>query len=83
MSSWKPDVEILEERFQSLNKNEDILNNYILEHGSWLNADQVTEEKRNVDFPISGFVMDNRSLLDTLLFENLVENVKVTVTSEL
>jgi len=77
LSSWKPEVEILEERFNSLDKNEDILNTYILEHGSWLNADQVTEESRNVAFPQSGFTVDNRDLLDSLLFENLVENLAI------
>jgi hypothetical protein len=78
LSSWKPKVEILEERFNSLDKNEDILNNYILEHGSWLNADQVTVEARNVSFPKSGFTIDNRDLLETLLFENLVENLTIS-----
>jgi hypothetical protein len=77
LSSWKPKVEILEERFNSLNTNEDILNTYILEHGSWLNADQVTEESRNVKFPKSGFTVDNRDMLDALLFENLVENLVI------
>jgi hypothetical protein len=77
LSSWKPKVEILEERFNSLNTNEDILNTYILEHGSWLNADQVTVEARNVKFPKSGFTVDNRDMLDALLFENLVENLVI------
>ena len=78
LSSWKPEVEILEERFNSLDKNEDILNVFILEHGSWLNADQVGGQERNVVFPKSGFKIDNRDLLDNLLFENLVENLTIS-----
>ena len=77
LSSWKPEVEILEEMFHSLDTSEDILNTYILEHGSWLNADQVTEEARIVKFPKSGFKVDNRDLLNALLFENLVENLVI------
>ena len=77
LSSWKPEIDILEERFNSIDTNENILNTYILEHGSWLNADQVLEKAGNVKFPNSGFVVDNRSLLDALLFENLVENLVI------
>jgi len=77
LSSWKPEVEILEEMFHSLDISEDLLNTYILEHGSWLNADQVTLEARNVSFPKSGFTVDNRDMLNTLLFENLVENLVI------
>ncbi|MDG5491778.1 DUF6090 family protein [Psychroserpens sp. SPM9] len=76
LSSWKPEVEILEERFSTVDKNEDILNAYIIEHGSWLNADQVAEN-RNVNFPVSGFTVDNRDLLKVLQFENLVENLVI------
>lgn len=76
LSSWKPEVEILEERFSTVDKNEDILNTYIIEHGSWLNADQVSENE-NINFPVSGFTVDNRDLLKVLQFENLVENLVI------
>ena len=36
--------------------------------------DQNTSESRNIKFPVSGFKVQNRNLLDTLLSENLVEN---------
>ena len=78
LSSWKPEVEILEERFKTLDANEDILNAFILENGSWLNADQVGNDVRNVTFPKSGFPVDNRDLLDYLLFENLIENLVIS-----
>lgn len=77
LSSWKPEVEILEEGFITVDKNEDILNAYILEHGSWLNADQIGKNNRNVKFPESGFKVDNRNLLNALQFENLVENLVI------
>ncbi|WP_406846612.1 DUF6090 family protein [Xanthomarina sp. GH4-25] len=77
LSSWKPEVDILEERFSSLDYAEDILNTFILEHGSWLNADQIPDQGRNVEFPKSGFTVDNRGMLDALLFENLIENLTI------
>jgi hypothetical protein len=77
LSSWKPEVDILEEQFNTVDKNEDILNFYILERGSWLNADQVGTYSRNIKFPVSGFAVDNRDLLKTLQFENLVENLVI------
>lgn len=36
-------LKISEERFNSLDKNGDILNTHILQYGSWLKADQVGE----------------------------------------
>lgn len=81
LSSWKPKVEILNERFNTLSKNEGILNAYILESASWLNADEVATGNRNVKFPVSGFDVDNRILLDKLLFENQVENLVISADS--
>lgn len=78
LSSWKPKVDVLTEWFNNHDQNEDMLNKYILENGSWLNADQVTKENRNIKFPISGFDIDNRNLLGFPLFENLVENVTIS-----
>ncbi|MDO1501257.1 DUF6090 family protein [Winogradskyella maritima] len=79
LSSWKPEVDILTEQFNTVDKNEDLLNFYILERGSWLNADQADERIRNVTFPISGFKTDNRDLLGALQFENLIENLVIAV----
>ncbi|MFC7357687.1 DUF6090 family protein [Jejudonia soesokkakensis] len=81
LSSWKPEVEILEEGFITVDKNEDILNVYILKNGSWLNADQVDRNTRNIKFPPSGFKVDNRDLLKALEFENLVENLVIAADS--
>ena len=81
LSSWKPDVEILEEKFNTVDKNEGILNTYIIERASWLKADQVDNKVRNITFPKSGFSVDNRYLLEELQFENLVENVVIHADS--
>ena len=78
LSSWKPKVDVLNEKFNSMDLNEDILNKHIIEHGSWLNADQVIKMTRSINFPVSGFDVDNRNLLETLLFENLVENYVIS-----
>jgi len=74
LSSWKPSLEIMNESFTAGVENENFLNNFIIENGNWLNADQVTLVERSVVFPKSGFELDNRSLLITSKFENLVEN---------
>jgi hypothetical protein len=74
LSSWKPNLEILNEKFTGGVEGERILNNFIIENGSWLNADQITKVKRNVVFPKSGFDIDNRIFLEVSKFENLVEN---------
>jgi hypothetical protein len=78
LSSWKPKVEVLNERFKSLDLNEDLVNTYILENGSWLNADEVIDKVRSVNFPKSGFEVDNRNLLNSLHFENLIENLVIS-----
>ena len=74
LSSWKPNLEILNEKFDSGVYGENLLNSFIIENGSWLNADQITNVKRNVVLPKSGFDIDNRSLLMISEFENLIEN---------
>lgn len=74
LSSWKPNLEILNEKFVNGVEGEKILNNFIIENGSWLNADQFTKIKRSVAFPKSGFEIDNRTLLEKSEFENLIEN---------
>ena len=78
LSSWKPKVDVLNVKFNNHAQNEDLLNAYMLKNGSWLNADQVTKENRNIKLPVSGFEIDNRKLLDTLLFENLIENTVIS-----
>ena len=74
LSSWKPKLEILNEKFAGGVEGEKILNNFIIENGSWLNADQITKVKRSIAFPKSGFDIDNRTLLEKSEFENLIEN---------
>ena len=64
-------------RYQETEKNEALLNEFILKNGNWLNADQVSLVERNVTFPKSGFEKDNRVLLSSPYFENLIENVAI------
>lgn len=78
LSSWKPKIDVLSVKFYNHAQNEDLLNEYILKNGSWLNADQVSKEKRNIQLPVSGFSTDNRALLDHQFFENLVENTVIS-----
>lgn len=77
LSSWKQRIEINNEKFEAVIRSEALLNNFILEGGSWLNADQFTTQKRSVQFPTSGFNVDNRKMLEELKFENLSENYMI------
>lgn len=74
LSSWKPRLEIVNQSFAAGVEGENLVNNFIIENGSWLNADQVTLVKRSVALPESGFKIDNRSMLILSQFENLIEN---------
>lgn len=77
LSSWKPILEIAKLRHEEGNLNETYLNQYIIKNGNWLNADQVSKVNRSVKFPKSGFIFDNRQLLNEQEFENLLENVAI------
>jgi len=74
LSSWKPMVDRLQERYNELNDYQHVMNDFIIEHGCWLNADEVITIERSVQFPKSGFDKDNRDLLGYIEFENLIEN---------
>ena len=74
LSSWKPVLDYIKYREELLtNYNVDIIN-YVIEHGSWLNVDEVSESFSGFKFPKSGFDMDNRKLLEDIQFENMTEN---------
>lgn len=55
---------------------------YIVKNGSWLNANErsMHEQIREINFPKSGFEIDNNEMLKSLEFENLVENIIVNQT---
>jgi hypothetical protein len=79
LSSWKPAYDdIKDNENQTLNFSRAFVN-FVVKNGSWLNADQVsTSEKiKKYSFPKSGFVVDNRDILMSLEFENMVENLVV------
>ena len=59
---------------KSANADEFAIEKFVLKNGSWLNADDVLTHERKIDFPSSGFEIDNRDLPGSLEFENLIEN---------
>ena len=77
LATWPAIIEMVQIRYQETEKNEALLNEFILKNGNWLNADQVSLVERNVTFPESGFEKDNRVLLSSPYFENLIENVAI------
>ncbi|WP_228850942.1 DUF6090 family protein [Aegicerativicinus sediminis] len=74
LSSWKPLIDRVQARYVGLRDYQDGLINYIIEHGSWLNADAMMTFERDIEFPESGFDVDNRTMLLDLKFENMIEN---------
>ena len=74
LSSWKPALDYLEYRDELLTNYDKGIINYVIKHGSWLNADEVSTSFSGFKFPKSGFDIDNRTLLDDVQFENMVEN---------
>jgi hypothetical protein len=77
LSSWNPVLRKLKFREELLSITQNELNVLIIKKASWLNMDLVassTTTKTNA-FPISGFDIDNRNLLNELEFENIIENI--------
>ena len=77
LAVWPAVMEKVYLRFQETEDFENLLNNYIIKNGNWLNADQVSTAKRSIKLPKSGFKTDNRELLKNLEFENLIENIAI------
>ncbi len=77
LATWPAIVEVVKVQYETAEANEMLLNQFILKQGNWLNADQVSTTQRNVTFPKSGFESDNRDLLASQYFENLIENVAI------
>ena len=74
LSTWKPSLDYLEYGEELLTNYDTGIINYVMKHGSWLNADEVSNSFSGFKFPKSGFDIDNRTLLDHVQFENMVEN---------
>ncbi|WP_323789792.1 DUF6090 family protein [Psychroserpens sp.] len=82
LSSWFPTLETLHDREQIALEYNRHLVLYIIKNGSWLNADKMSTDQqiRAIDFPASGFDIDNNEMLKSSEFENFVENQIVNQT---
>jgi hypothetical protein len=84
LSTWPAVVERVKGIYEVTRYNERLLNDFVLLNGNWLNADQVIIKKnRSITFPISGFESDNRTMLNSNHFENLIENVTINLDNYL
>lgn len=84
LSTWPAVVQKVKGIYEVTRYNERLLNDFVLLNGNWLNADQViTKKNRSITFPISGFESDNRTMLNSNHFENLIENVTINLDNYL
>jgi hypothetical protein len=76
LSSWLPTLETLNDREQfALEFCKDLIR-YINVNGNWLQADEMATDELIIGtgFPKSGFENDNKNMLKSVEFENLIEN---------
>jgi len=79
LSSWKPYVESLKDKENSTLELESSGVDFVIKNGSWLNVDETSNFKvlNKYTLPKSRFEVDNRTLLNIIEFENIVENLIV------
>ena len=76
LSSWLPTLETLKNREEQSTVYDNDLIRFIIKNGSWLNSDETTSDEEIIalKFPRSGFEIDNNNLLQSIEFENMMEN---------
>tara|TARA_R110002072_G_scaffold278823_1_gene440724 strand:+ start:2240 stop:2962 length:723 start_codon:yes stop_codon:yes gene_type:complete len=77
ISSWLPTLETLKDMEKlALANNQDYVK-YIIKNGSWLNVDEKINDSfiAELNFPKSGFEIDNNEMLKNIEFENMTENL--------
>lgn len=82
LSSWLPTLETLNDKEQfALEFCKDLIR-YIVKNGSWIKADEMStdEQIQGIGIPKSGFEIDNNRMLNSVEFENLIENQIVNNT---
>ena len=81
LSSWMPRLDDLNLRQKATKEFENLMIIYVIDNGSWLSADESEDDQtvRSLNFPTSGFQINNNELLKDIKFENMVENQAVFV----
>jgi type II secretory pathway pseudopilin PulG len=81
LSSWMPRLDDLNLRQQATKEFENLMIRYVIDNGSWLAADESEDDQtvKSLNFPTSGFQIDNNDLLKDIKFENMVENQAVFI----
>jgi hypothetical protein len=76
LSSWLPSLENLKSRQAICMEFDNDVIRFIFKNGSWLESDKADSDQtiRELEFPESGFVVDNRNMLKSVEFENMIEN---------
>jgi len=81
LSSWMPRLDDLNLRQKATKEFENLMIRYVIDNGSWLSADESEDDQTvtRLNFPTSGFQINNNDLLKDVKFENMVENQAVFV----
>lgn len=76
LSTWLPLLDRLRERENLSVEFDNNIIRYVFKHGSWLNADEVEENEliTALNLPPSGFKANNNDMLQSIEFENIIEN---------
>lgn len=74
LSSWLPHLTELHTKEAQAEMFTASIIQYVSEEGSWLKSDELTFGKPTIDYPTSGFKVNNNKLLDSVEFENLLSN---------
>ena len=76
LSTWLPLLDRLRERENLSVEFDNNIIRYVFKHGSWLNADEVEDNEliTALNLPPSGFKANNNDMLQSIEFENIIEN---------
>ena len=80
LSLWKPKLDNIYKKENSSLQFDYVLIDFVIKKGNWLNADE-TLKRPDIKFPVSGFDIDNRELLNYQEFENMIENHIIFINS--
>lgn len=74
LSSWQPHLAELRTKEAQAEIFTAKVIHFVTEKGNWLPSDEMAFNKNNINYPTSGFAVNNNKLLQSVEFENLLAN---------